>query len=54
MTKKVIQSKCKWSPVEGRVYNWRVEHTFCNGLHIYNKGMFAPDSKGEQLLFDNR
>lgn len=54
VTKKVIQSKCKWSPVEGRVYNWRVEHTFCNGLHIYNKGMFAPDSKGEQLLFDNR
>ena len=54
VTKNIIQSKCKWSPMEGHVYNWRVEHTFCNGQHIYNKGVFAHDSKGEQLLFDNQ
>ncbi|MGI6223248.1 MAG: dihydroorotase [Prevotella sp.] len=54
VTKRVIQSKCKWSPLEGHVFNWRVEHTYCNGLHIYNKGIFAPDCKGEQLKFNNR
>ena len=54
VTKNIIQSKCKWSPMEGHVYNWRVEHTFCNGQHIYNKGVFDHDSKGEQLLFDNQ
>lgn len=53
LTKELIQSKCKWSPLEGHAFNWRVEHTYCNGRHIYNKGIFAPDSKGEQLKFDN-
>ena len=53
LTKELIQSKCKWSPLEGHAFNWRVEHTYCNGRNIYNKGIFAPDSKGEQLKFDN-
>ena len=36
--KDVIQSKCKWSPMEGHEYQWQVEQTFCNGHLIYNKG----------------
>ena len=51
VTKDIIQSKCGWSPMEGHEFSWRVEHTFCNGHHIYNKGMFCADSKGEELLF---
>ena len=51
VTKDVIQSKCGWSPMEGWKFSWHVEHTFCNGHHIYNKGVFDSDSRGEELLF---
>ena len=51
VTKDIIQSKCGWSPMKGHEFSWRVEHTFCNGHHIYNKGVFCADSKGEELLF---
>lgn len=51
VTKDVIQSKCGWSPMEGHEFSWHVEHTFCNGNHIYNKGVFRSDIKGEELLF---
>ena len=46
-----IQSKCKWSPMEGHTYHWRVEQTLCNGRIVYNKGHFDVDSKGEALSF---
>lgn len=46
-----IQSKCGWSPLEGRTFNWRVLHTFCNGCHIYNQGVFDDGYRGEQILF---
>lgn len=46
-----IQSKCKWSPVEGRVMQWRVMHTFCNGSHLLNNGTFDNDSRGEAVSF---
>ena len=46
-----IQSKCKWSPMEGHTFHWRVEHTFCNGHHIYNKGVFDAQSRGEEIEF---
>ena len=51
VTGDVIQSKCKWSPMEGHTFNWRVEHTFCNGSHIYNLGAFDADSRGEAITF---
>ena len=49
VTKDVIQSKCKWSPMEGHEYQWQVEQTFCNGHLIYNKekgGKHAECLKG--------
>ncbi len=46
-----IQSKCKWSPMEGHTFNWQVEHTFCNGHHLYNKGVFDADYRGEEICF---
>lgn len=49
--KDIIQSKCGWSPMEGRTFNWRVEHTFCNGRHIYNKGVFDDEYHGERIEF---
>ena len=51
VTPSVIQSKCGWSPLEGRCFDWRVEHTFCNGHHVLDDGRFDDTSRGEQVLF---
>ena len=51
LTKDIIQSKCKWSPLEGRTFNWKVEHTFCNGAHILNNGVFDDGYRGEEVEF---
>ena len=51
VTPGVIQSKCGWSPLEGRRFDWRVEHTFCNGYHVLDDGCFDDTSRGEQVLF---
>lgn len=46
-----IQSKCGWSPVEGKSFGWSVKHTFCNGVHVLNNGVFDSASKGQQVEF---
>ena len=51
VTSDVIESKCKWSPMEGHTYQWQVEKTFCNGHLIYNNGVVVPESKGQPVLF---
>ena len=53
VTAEVIQSKCKWSPVAGDEFAWKVEQTFCNGSLIYNKGVFDAACRGEELEFRN-
>lgn len=49
--RKCIQSKCKWSPMEGHTYRWRVLHTFCNGHHLLNDGLLDGTVRGEQITF---
>lgn len=51
VTKEHIQSKCKWSPMEGHEFQWQVRQTFCNGNLIYDKGVFDEHCKGEELCF---
>lgn len=51
VTKERIQSKCKWSPMEGHEYQWEVRQTFCNGRLIYDNGLFDGQSHGEELRF---
>lgn len=51
VTEYCIQSKCGWSPMTGHTFNWRVEHTFCNGSHILDNGRFDASSRGEEVLF---
>ena len=51
VTPDIVQSKCGWSPMEGHMYQWRVERTFCNGRQIYHNGIFDDDSRGEELRF---
>ena len=51
VTEGCIQSKCGWSPMTGHTFNWRVEHTFCNGRHILDNGRFDAFCRGEEVLF---
>lgn len=51
VTQDIIQSKCKWSPLMGKSFNWRVRTTLCNGRTIFDRGNFDPQSQGEEILF---
>lgn len=51
ITEDIIQSKCQWSPMLGHTYHWKVQHTFCNGHHLYNQGVFDAHYHGEELSF---
>ena len=51
VTEDCIQSKCGLSPMTGHTFNWRVEHTFCNGRHILDNGRFDASCRGEEVLF---
>lgn len=51
VTRDMIQSKCGWAPVEGEAFRWRVEHTFCNGRHIYDRGRLDTGYRGEEIAF---
>lgn len=49
-----IVSRCGWSPLEGRTFNWKVKHTFCNGQHIYDNGYFDESFRGSQVEFKSK
>ncbi|MCD8290286.1 MAG: dihydroorotase [Prevotella sp.] len=51
VTEDIIQSKCKWSPLLGHTFNWKVIHTFCNSIHILNNGVFDNSCLGEEIKF---
>lgn len=52
LTEGEIRSKCGWSPLLGRTFNWRVEHTFCNGRHVFANGVIDDNVRGESLVFN--
>ena len=52
VTKDCIQSKCKWSPMEGEKFRWRVVQTICNGHLLLDKdGTFDAQYRGEEVDF---
>ena len=51
VTADVIESKCRWSPMEGHEYQWRVERTLCNGRTVYSHGVVAKGCHGEEVAF---
>ena len=51
VTTDCIESKCKWSPLEGTTFHWRVEKTFVNGNKVYDQGYIDNTCRGEQLYF---
>ena len=54
LTPNRIQSKCNWSPLEGHVFHWRVERTFCNGFPIFNRGHVTDEKFRGQAICYNR
>ena len=52
LTHDSILSKCGWSPLEGRTFDWRVEKTFVNGRPVYDHAAGVDDTyRGEALRF---
>ena len=47
----MVKSKCGWTPLAGEKFKWRVEHTFCNGRHIFDQGRFDDTVQGEEVAF---
>ena len=52
VTKDCIQSKCGWSPMEGRHYHAKVDKTFVNGDVVYADGKVDTEHRGQALCFD--
>ena len=52
VTSALIQSKCGWSPLEGKTFNWKVDKTFVNGHLVYNGEAVDEAYRGEELRFN--
>ena len=53
VTKDLIESKCKWSPMEDHTFNWKVERTLCNGHSVYANGQVNTHIVGEEIRFNH-
>ena len=53
VTTDLIQSKCKWSPLQGHQFQWRVMQTFCNGHALLADERHLSDDayRGEEVRF---
>ena len=52
VTTHCIQSKCKWSPLQGHVFNHQVMTTICNGTIVLHDGQFNTSYRGAALQFE--
>lgn len=53
LTPNRIESRCNWSPLEGHVFHWRIERTFCNGFPIFNRGHITDEKfRGQAVCYD--
>lgn len=52
LTPNRILSKCGWSPLEGKTFDWHVDKTFINGQMVYADGQVDENYRGEALYFE--
>ena len=45
-------SKCGWTPMDGRRFNWKVNRTFVNGQTVYADGKAVDSVRGMELRFN--
>ena len=53
VTTDCIESKCGWSPMEGRTFHAQVEKTFVNGTAVYENGKVNKAHRGQALRFES-
>ena len=51
VTKDCIESRCGWSPLEGRTLGWQVEKTWVNGQLIWDGTTFPLPPSGKRVSF---
>ena len=51
VTKDGIESRCGWSPLEGRTFNWQVEKTWVNGKLVWDGTSFPLPPEGKRAEF---
>lgn len=52
LTTDCIESKCGWSPLEGRRLGWQVERTWVGGRLVWDGTGFPSPPAGESVIFD--
>ena len=52
VSKENILYHCGWSPFEGTTFDTEVIHTFLNGAHVYQNGVFSEEKAAKRLLFN--
>lgn len=52
VTPDCIESKCRWSPMEGHTFHGKVEKTFVNGTLVYADGKVDKTHRGQALVFE--
>lgn len=50
----IIESKCKWSPLSGKTFYWRVRDTMCSGEFALRNGKFNNNCLGEKITFTHQ
>ncbi|MBR4644030.1 MAG: dihydroorotase [Bacteroidaceae bacterium] len=52
VNKDIIQSRCGWSPLEGKTFRWRVERTYVNGQLVWDGEQIYPAVLGQAAKFN--
>lgn len=52
VTTDCIESKCGWSPMEGKTFHGKVDMTFVNGAVAYENGKVNTLNRGQALVFN--
>lgn len=45
-------TKCGWTPMDERVFKWRVRRTIINGITVYSDGIVVDGVRGKELKFN--
>ena len=53
VTKDCIESRCGWSPLEGRTFEWQVEKTWVNGNLVWDGKRVNREVFGQPVRFSN-
>ena len=51
VTPDIIQSRCGWSPLEGRTFRWHVESTYVNGQLVWDGRQVNSNILGQAVRF---